>query len=127
MCRLQIPQEARPASPPGEQACRDGGVGSRTPDESCRPRVSMRGRRPAEVAERVNAGDPLLRIFADMPERGRAAATLPAPARESDPPSFEEFFLEHRVPLFRALWLIVRNRQEAEEIMQEAFVRVLER
>jgi RNA polymerase sigma-70 factor (ECF subfamily) len=45
----------------------------------------------------------------------------------NDPHSFEEFFLEHRVPLFRALWLIVRNRQEAEEIMQEAFVRVLER
>jgi RNA polymerase sigma-70 factor (ECF subfamily) len=67
-------------------------------------------------------------MFPDMHDIGRAAATLPAPARMSDqPPSFEEFFLEHRDPLFRVLWLIVRNRQEAEEIMQEAFVRVLER
>ena len=67
-------------------------------------------------------------MFPDMQETGRGAATLPARARPSDePPSFEEFFLEYRVPLFRALWLIVRNRQEAEEIMQEAFVRVLER
>jgi RNA polymerase sigma factor (sigma-70 family) len=76
----------------------------------------------------VNAGEPLMHIFPDMHEGGEAIATLTAPADTGpDPLSFEEFFLQHRVPLFRAVWLIVRNRQEAEEIMQEAFVRVLER
>jgi RNA polymerase sigma factor (sigma-70 family) len=39
---------------------------------------------------------------------------------------FEAFFLRHHEPLFRALWLVTRNRHEAEEIMQDAFVRVLE-
>ena len=58
----------------------------------------------------------------------RSTATLAEPASASDEgKSFEAFFLEHRVALFRTIWLIVRNRQEAEEIMQEAFVRVLER
>jgi RNA polymerase sigma factor (sigma-70 family) len=40
---------------------------------------------------------------------------------------FEVFFAEHHVALFRAMWLVTRNRHEAEEIMQDAFVRVWER
>ena len=63
-----------------------------------------------------------------MEESPSATATIDASSfHEDDPPDFEEFFLEHRLQLFRTLWLIVRNRQEAEEIMQEAFVRVWER
>jgi RNA polymerase sigma-70 factor (ECF subfamily) len=42
-------------------------------------------------------------------------------------PSFEELFTEHHERLYRAVYLIVGNRQEAEELMQDAFVRVLER
>lgn len=41
--------------------------------------------------------------------------------------AFEAFFLEERVELFRALCLITRDRHEAEELTQDAFVRVLER
>ena len=40
---------------------------------------------------------------------------------------FESFFIAHQEGLFRALWLVTRNRHEAEEIMQEAFVRMYER
>jgi RNA polymerase sigma factor (sigma-70 family) len=40
---------------------------------------------------------------------------------------FEDFFLEHHEALFRALWLVTRNRHEAEEVMQDAFLRLLER
>jgi RNA polymerase sigma factor (sigma-70 family) len=40
---------------------------------------------------------------------------------------FEVFFLEHHLPLYRALWLVTRNRHEAEEIMQDAFLRIWER
>lgn len=43
------------------------------------------------------------------------------------PASFELLFAEERHRLYSALWLITRNRHEAEEIAQEAFVRVLER
>lgn len=40
---------------------------------------------------------------------------------------FEQFVLEHQVRLFGALCLVTGDRFEAEEIAQEAFVRVLER
>jgi RNA polymerase sigma-70 factor, ECF subfamily len=41
--------------------------------------------------------------------------------------SFEAFFEQHHDRLFRALWLMTRNRSEAEEIMQDAFLRLWER
>jgi RNA polymerase sigma-70 factor, ECF subfamily len=43
------------------------------------------------------------------------------------PPDFEGFFAEHRSGLFGALWLVTRDRHEAEELTQEAFVKVWER
>lgn len=62
--------------------------------------------------------------MAAMEESAPAAtATLP---RES-PLEFEAFFLHHHEGLFRALWLVTRNRHEAEEVMQDAFLRLLER
>lgn len=42
-------------------------------------------------------------------------------------PSFEEFFVAHRQEVYGAIWLVTRDRHEAEEITQEAFVKVLER
>jgi len=65
-----------------------------------------------------------------MDETGHSAAAIADPIPDGKGGAqrdFEEFFLAHRVQLFRTLWLIVRNHQEAEEIMQEAFVRVWER
>ena len=41
--------------------------------------------------------------------------------------SFEAFFAQQRDPLFGALCLITHDREEAEELTQEAFVAVLER
>jgi RNA polymerase sigma-70 factor, ECF subfamily len=41
--------------------------------------------------------------------------------------SFESFFEEHRSQLFGAMCLVAGNRQEAEEITQDAFLRLLER
>jgi RNA polymerase sigma-70 factor (ECF subfamily) len=42
-------------------------------------------------------------------------------------PSFDEFFAQHRDRLYRWLCLITRNAGEAEELMQDSFVRVFER
>ncbi len=46
------------------------------------------------------------------------------PASSSD---FDGFFAEHRTGLFGALWLVTRDRHEAEELTQDAFVKVWER
>jgi RNA polymerase sigma-70 factor, ECF subfamily len=46
---------------------------------------------------------------------------------EPAPMSFEEFFELEKDGLYGALCLVTRNRHEAEELTQDAFVRVLER
>ncbi|HYT78560.1 MAG TPA: sigma-70 family RNA polymerase sigma factor [Actinomycetota bacterium] len=56
-----------------------------------------------------------------------ASATATESRSAEAPLEFEVFFLEHHEPLFRALWLVTRNRHEAEEVMQDAFLRLLER
>ncbi len=51
---------------------------------------------------------------------------LQAPLEMGTIKSFEEFFLEQRDPLFRAIWLVTRDRYEAEELTQDAFLKILE-
>jgi RNA polymerase sigma-70 factor (ECF subfamily) len=46
---------------------------------------------------------------------------------ETAAPSFEEFYEANLRRLFTAVCLVTGNRDEAEEIVQEAFVRVFER
>jgi RNA polymerase sigma-70 factor (sigma-E family) len=46
---------------------------------------------------------------------------------ERQPLRFEDFFELHYVKLFRALWLMTHDRAEAEDVMQEAFLRLWER
>ncbi len=53
----------------------------------------------------------------------------PAAARSNDvrASEFETFFLAERDRLFRALWLLTRDRHEAEEVAQDAFLKMWER
>jgi len=44
-----------------------------------------------------------------------------------DPSSFDAFFADESQSLFRRMWLVTRDRYEAEEIVQEAFLSVYER
>lgn len=46
---------------------------------------------------------------------------------EDRAPSFEEFFRLEKGGLYRVLCIVTGNRHEAEELTQDAFVRVLER
>lgn len=62
-----------------------------------------------------------------MSETARLEAVGPEMDAVAMAASFEEFFARERDDLYRALWLVTRNRFEAEELTQEAFVRVLER
>jgi RNA polymerase sigma-70 factor (ECF subfamily) len=57
----------------------------------------------------------------------KGSMQLQAPPDVATVRSFEEFFIEQRDPLFRALWLVTRDRHEAEELTQDAFLKVLER
>ena len=70
--------------------------------------------------------------MAHMDGSGQTVGTIGAPhgaaAEAAEPgPDFESFFREEHDGLLRALWLVTRNRHEAEEITQEAFLRVWER
>jgi RNA polymerase sigma-70 factor (ECF subfamily) len=60
-----------------------------------------------------------------MPLPTRSA---PTEGRESPvPESFETFFEEHSLKVFGAMCLVCGNRQEAEEITQDAFLKMWER
>ena len=50
-----------------------------------------------------------------------------APAASSANRSFEDFFDAERARLLRALYLLTGNREEAEEVLQDAFLAIWER
>ena len=55
------------------------------------------------------------------------AVTAPERARPSAPMTFEELFHAERARLFQAMCLVTGDRHEAEELTQDAFVRVYAR
>jgi RNA polymerase sigma-70 factor (ECF subfamily) len=57
----------------------------------------------------------------------QAAALTGTPEGLRIPLAFEEFYENERERLFRALLLVTHDSAEAEDVMQEAFVRVWER
>jgi RNA polymerase sigma-70 factor, ECF subfamily len=62
-----------------------------------------------------------------MNEPLHVAAEAPASETLEASRSFETFYDAESRTLFRRLWLVTGNRAEAEELMQEAFLRVWER
>src|SRR5947207_1099906 len=66
-----------------------------------------------------------------MRSMDEAVMTAPAPEPMAPgaeaPPGFESFFELRHERLFRALWLVTRNRHEAEELTQDAFLKVWQR
>jgi RNA polymerase sigma-70 factor, ECF subfamily len=61
------------------------------------------------------------------PLRLVASDGIAVPSPVSEASRFEEFFEAESWTLFRRLCLVTGNRQEAEEVMQDAFISVLER
>ena len=47
-----------------------------------------------------------------------------AEATGESPGTFEDFFHQHQRRLFHAMWLLTRDRHDAEELAQEAFLRL---
>lgn len=63
----------------------------------------------------------------DMTEPLQLAAVPPASEPLEASRSFETFYDAESRTLFRRLWLVTGNRGEAEELMQDAFLKVWER
>jgi RNA polymerase sigma-70 factor (ECF subfamily) len=61
------------------------------------------------------------------PLRLVASGGISVPAPLSEARRFEDFFEAESRALYRRLCLVTGNRQEAEEVMQDAFISVLER
>lgn len=62
-----------------------------------------------------------------VPLRPLVSKVAPGPEAMSAGHDFETFFETESPPLFRRLCLITGNRHEAEEVMQDAFLKVFER
>ena len=54
-------------------------------------------------------------------------AVMSEPVVEERAEAFEDFFHAHHERLLRAMYLATGDRHEAEDLAQEAFVRILER
>jgi RNA polymerase sigma-70 factor (ECF subfamily) len=76
----------------------------------------------------LRCNDPVRRrVHGAMIDQTNDPLEAPRPAAPSGGPRFEDFFEAERVRLFGALCLVTRNRHEAEELSQEAFLKVWER
>jgi RNA polymerase sigma-70 factor (ECF subfamily) len=53
--------------------------------------------------------------------------TLSASRPSAEGPSFDDFYLQHHREVYGAMWLVTRDRHEAEEVTQDAFLKLLER
>lgn len=51
-------------------------------------------------------------------------ATLVARAQDGDPDSFEQLVIHYEGRLYRYAFQMLGNRQEAEDIVQETFIRI---
>jgi len=53
--------------------------------------------------------------------------TRPPISIEAEGVEFDDFFERERDPLFRRMWLVTGDRAEADDVAQEAFIRLLAR
>jgi RNA polymerase sigma-70 factor (ECF subfamily) len=67
------------------------------------------------------------RAFLPQMDRTVERTTLDEVTEVIIPVTFEEFFTTNSEDLYGSLWLVTRHRFEAEEIAQEAFLKVWER
>jgi RNA polymerase sigma-70 factor (ECF subfamily) len=84
----------------------------------------------------MDSGVPILPHLNDVPGPGihgpvqiedNVVELTPEPEAPLAPPSFEELFLEVHDRLYRALYFITGSSADAEELMQEAFLKLWER
>jgi RNA polymerase sigma factor (sigma-70 family) len=62
-----------------------------------------------------------------VPERGEDLVALPSEDGGAVSAAFDDFFQRESERLFRALYFVTANREDAEEVMQDAFLKLWER
>ena len=90
-----------------------------------RPGPPCRSPRPSERPTRCKR-TPRARVFMTAMDEALPLSAHPLPAEQADD-AFGRFFEEHHERLHAALWLVARDGHEAEEIAQDAFLKVWER
>jgi RNA polymerase sigma-70 factor (ECF subfamily) len=89
--------------------------------------------RPAFLVRRMGLESPVSAEVGPPPIAGGGGAAVAgtvddvAPLRSPRYASFEDFYEAEHVRLFRALVLVTGNRQETEDVLQEAFLRIWNR
>jgi RNA polymerase sigma-70 factor (ECF subfamily) len=66
-------------------------------------------------------------LLAGAADRGREERSLVARAREGDPSAFDEIVRRHYRRVFKLAYRVLRRREEAEDVTQEAFLRAFSR
>jgi RNA polymerase sigma-70 factor (ECF subfamily) len=66
-------------------------------------------------------------LYAGAVDRTLTDEQLAAKAREGDTAAMEELYLRYRQPVFRIVYRSTRNTDEAEDIVQEVFLKAFER
>ena len=68
-----------------------------------------------------------MRIHGPVQAEDNVVELQRAPEAFVEPQSFEELFLDHHDRLYRALYFITGSPEDAEELMQDAFLKLWER
>ena len=66
-------------------------------------------------------------LYAGAVDRTLTDEQLAAKAREGDAAAMEELYLRYRQPVFRIVYRSTRNIDEAEDIVQDVFLKAFER
>ncbi|MEJ5384701.1 MAG: sigma-70 family RNA polymerase sigma factor [Fimbriimonadales bacterium] len=66
-------------------------------------------------------------LYAGAVDRTLTDEQLAAKAREGDAAAMEELYLRYRQPVFRIVYRSTRNTDEAEDIVQDVFLKAFER
>jgi len=66
-------------------------------------------------------------LYAGAVDRTLTDEQLAAKAREGDTAAMEELYLRYRQPVFRIVYRSTRNADEAEDIVQDVFLKAFER
>lgn len=94
-------------------------------DSFIQPWIGVNGRRPAGAVQalRPHAASERIGGSSELDEYARQDARLAAEAAAGHAPAFDELVERYSTRIYAHLFRLVRNREEAEDLTQETFLR----